>query len=593
MTNPHTDGGSGWPGGRWAPYPARYGTVVVPDVAVVMSDGVTLVVDVEYPADPVTGERAPVAFPVLLTQNPYSGDRPVGSTVLDPAMGGLDGAANPTHDHLVGRGYIFVTACVRGTGRSDGEFLFFGTGRMARDGVELVHWAADALDGSNGDVGLTGLSFLGMTQLFTVAELGPGSPVKAIAPLMSGAETYREDIMGQGMPTQTISLRAEAFHVLVGAKGGAWGSALYRDVMAGGPNAYVNEFWRRQTPGDLAEQIAASGIPVLLYSGWADIFNLGAQELWTYLQNAHAGRPVHAPMRPGDTTTGRYQIVMGPWAHGEGISDELLLLWFDTWLKGDDTGLADTATPMHLLDLTTRRWVNAASFPMTDRYTPLFLDAQGVLASSPAPTAGTRSVAWGQPDVDGCSLSWTTPPLEQGATFAGPAGARVWASTTGTNLVLIASLFDVDPDGAARKVTAGFVIGSLAAQDADRAWYDDDGRPVRTYGRFDRDEYLNPGEVRPFEFWLSPRVATIAPGHRLGLRITTQTRQADTAGFSGVDPCFPTAPQRRTLPGTYEIGYGPGTPSLLNLPLLPLGALGPGTPGPIPLDWGPDAAGRR
>ena len=593
MTPPDPAAGSGWPGGRWAPYPARYGTVVVPDVPVGMSDGVTLVVDVEYPADPVTGERAPGSFPVLLTQNPYSGDRPVGSTRLDPAMGDLDGAANPAHDHFVGRGYIFVTACVRGTGRSEGEFLFFGTGRMARDGVELVHWAAEQLDGSNGDVGLTGLSFLGMTQLFTVSELGPGSPVKAIAPMMSGAETYREDIMGQGMPTQTISLRAEAFHVLVGPKGGAWGSALYQDVMAGGPNAYVNDFWRRQTPGDIADLIAAGDVPVLLYSGWADIFNLGALELWTYLQNAHAGRPVHAPMHPGDTTTGRHQIVMGPWAHGEGVSDDLVLLWFDTWLKGEDTGLADTATPMHLWDLTTGRWVNASSFPMTDAYTPLFLDAGGVLASAPASSTGTRSVTWGEPGDDGCSLRWTTPPLGQGATFAGPGGVRLWARTTGTNLVLIATLFDIDPDGHAQKLTAGFVVGSLAEQDPERAWYDTAGYPVRTYGRFDHDEYLAPGQVRPFDFWLSPRVATIAPGHRLGLRITTRTAQADTAGFSGVDPSFPTAPQQRTLPGTYEIAYGPDTPSMLNLPLLPLGAFGPGTPGPIPRDWGPGATGRR
>ena len=573
---------SGWPGGKWRPYPAAYGATVVANVPVVMSDGVTLIADIEYPADPHTGERAPGRFPVLLTQNPYGGENVVGAVTGEAA----GPTTNPGHDYFVTRGYIFVTVCVRGTGRSGGDFEFFGAGRVAEDGKEVVYWAAQTLDGSNGDVGLTGLSFLGMTQLFTAALLPKGSPVKAIAPFGSGAETYREDIMGQGMPTQTLSLRAEGFYQIIGQKGGDWGAALYKDIISGGPRAYSGDFWLKQTPGAFAADIAASGIPILLWSGWADIFNLGAQELYAYVQNAHFGRPVYRPMQAGDKVSARYHIVMGPWEHGGGVDQDLMLLWFDTWLKGQDTGIAETVSPMHLFDAVTQEWINTDLFPMTTNYTPHYLAADGRLSLElPALDSGV-SIEWTQPDADGGRLVYTSDPLPDGATLAGPIGARLYARSSGTNLQLIASLFDVAPNGSATKLTTGYVIGSLAEQDEQRAWYDGQGLPIRTYGRFDKDRYLKSGEVRAFDFWLSPRVATIHPGHALRVVLTTQTLLADTVGLAGVDPCFPTAPQLETLPGTYQILHARQTPSAINLPLLPLNIFKAAGGGSIPRDWG-------
>jgi len=47
--------------------------------------------------------------------------------------------------------------------------------------VDLVSWAAK-LPNSSGAVGMFGLSYLGINQLFTASEVGPGSPLKAIFP---------------------------------------------------------------------------------------------------------------------------------------------------------------------------------------------------------------------------------------------------------------------------------------------------------------------------------------------------------------------------------------------------------------------------
>ena len=151
--------------------------------------------------------------------------------------------------------------------------------------------------------------------------------------------------------------------------------------------------------------------------------------------------------------------------------------------------------------------------------------------------------------------------------------------------MLIASLYDVAPDGAAVKLTSGYVLGSLAEQDPQRAWSDASGLPVRPYGVFDKDRYLTPGEVKPFDFWLSPRVATIGPQHAIRLVLSTQTLQADCAKSVGVDPCYPTAPQLKSLPGTYNVEFAPSKLSLINLPLLPVDFFKPRGGGTIPLVW--------
>ena len=560
---------SSWPGGKWQPYDAPYGFKMDTDVPVKMSDGVTLIATVTYPTDPATGVRAAGKFPVLLTQNPYSQATLTGRTCDSTPGGGLSG-----NEFFVTRGYIFVTVCIRATGKSGGDnFQYFGTGRVAQDGKEMVYWAAEQLQGSNGVVGLTGCSYLGFTQLFTAAILPKNSPVKAMSPFCAGSEQYREANMGSGLPTQTIILRGTIFESIIGKGGGDWGSMSLKNITEGGEYAYYGDYWKRSTPGILVSDIVASDIPALLWTGWEDQYALGAQELYAYLQNAYFGRPVYAPMKAGDATTSRYQIVVGPWGHGGGIDKNLQLEWFDTWLKGQNTGMTSTTTPMHMWDLTAKQWINNAPFPMTTSYTPYYIGAGGTLSKNVPSTLGSDTLVWAQPTSANSTVSYTSSPLVAGATLAGPVGARLYASSSSTNLELIATLFDVAPDGTATKLTSGYVVGSLAEQDPTRAWYDDKGLPVRPYGVFDKDRYLTPGQVRAFDFWLSPRVATIQANHALRLVLSTQTLQAVCAAKTvGVDPCYPTNPQRLSLPGTYTVSFSSTMPSLVNLPLLPLGA---------------------
>lgn len=554
------------------PEQATYGDITVTDVHIAMSDGVTLVGDVIYPADKDTGNRATGRFPVLLTQNPYVCSTSQGNT----AMGGGTFFAD--------RGYIYASICVRGAGRSGGKFGFMDR-RAQLDGVELVHWAAHDLPGSNGVVGLYGCSYLGLTQIFTAGALGPHSPVKAMAPSCAGTDMYRESGYSGGVPTESVEYMFPGVFGLIGARAGLFGTKVIATGEMGGDTAYDGTFWRSRTPGDYAAKIIENHIPALLWSGWDDIFTRTSQEMYSAFQNAAAGRPVYGPMKVGQDVSPRYQIVIGPWGHGEGIDLNLQLEWFDTWLRGADTPMRHTRTPMHLYQLGTNTWINTDTFPMVDRYTRYFLGDSGALTTSAPSSTGSDTLQFAPPQVS--SLTYNTPAFKDGATLAGPISASILASTTGTNMDIIATLYDVDKDGNAAQITQGNMAGSFASLVKSRTWYDDNGVDVRPYPRYDADRWLTPDKPVQLDLTISPRVYSLAPGHALRVTLTSMQDESKCGALLGVHPCFPTQTQLRTFPGTYSVLRGKGQQSTINLPVLPYGFFKPtGGDGDEPKDLG-------
>ncbi|MFJ1596527.1 CocE/NonD family hydrolase [Streptomyces sp. NPDC088261] len=540
--------------------PAAYGSTTVPDVRVQMSDGTALTGDVIHPADPSTGQRAKGRFPVLLSQNPYACDTTEGN------LRGLGQGALGDPAYFVEHGYIYASVCVRGTGRSGGTYDMFGP-RERRDGVELVAWAADRLTGSDGTVGLTGCSYLGINQLFTASLLPRGSAVKAMLPACAGAETYREAMVSGGMPTQ-IRNYFTYLGTRMGPRAGAYGTALAANVQEGGDKAYAGAWATYRTPGNLAAAIVRADIPTLLWSGNLDLYAQGSQEMYTYLQNAYFHRPVHASPAPGQRTTPRYQAFVGPGGHGEGVDRAVALDWFDTWLKGRRTDLGSATAPLHLYQQGTGNWVHTTAFQQVRAYTPYYLGRDGTLGPARPRSTGADRITYTEPSAADGRLTYTTQPFRAGANLAGPISARLTASSTGTNLTLIAQLDDIAPDGTATKITSGSLVASLRALDTDRSWRDAKGVVIRPYGTFTADRYLRPGRAYPLTIGLSPRVTRLAPGHALRLTLTTQTPKAACLAPLGVDPCYPTDPQRRTLPGTYTVHHSPTTLSAVNLPLV-------------------------
>ncbi len=114
---------------------------------------------------------------------------------------------------------------------------------------------------------------------------------------------------------------------------------LTAGILGGGDEAYDGRSTgRRARRRRSIDSIVANKIPAFLVGGEFDIFQHGEPLNFAELQNAWDGRSVTPPMKPNQKTTGRYQLIDGPWEHINGSSvdvNPLELEWFDTWLKGE------------------------------------------------------------------------------------------------------------------------------------------------------------------------------------------------------------------------------------------------------------------
>jgi len=139
-------------------------------------DGTTLSINVTFPQD---GSEGP--WPVVVDYSGYSPSAP--------------GA--PPQEALVFsfQGYVVVGVNMRGTGCSGGAFDFFEY-LQSLDGYDVVE-AVARQPWSNGDVGLVGISYPGISQLF-VAQTQPPH-LDAITPVSVLADTYRSTLYPGGI----------------------------------------------------------------------------------------------------------------------------------------------------------------------------------------------------------------------------------------------------------------------------------------------------------------------------------------------------------------------------------------------------------
>jgi hypothetical protein len=435
-------------GSHWTPAKAVYGTASTSDISITGAGGTTIRVNEIYPTT-ASGTPAKGPFPVLLTMTPYGKGQGGSSTpgsAASPSSGAATGGAD---NYLVQRGYIEVVEDVRGTGDSNGSWGLFDPIQQ-KDAISVLHWAA-RLPHSDGRVGTYGPSYLGIDQLLLAGAVGPHSPLKAIFPMVSANDLYRdtsfmgglldvefdEAYLGLTAGTNTANPIGDTASdpALLSALAGieadhANGLATYHaaqtaDILTGGDEAYDGSYWQARNPQNVIARVVANHIPAYLIGGEFDIFQNGEPTNFAALQNAWAGRSPTAPMLPGQRTTGRYQLIVGPWEHLNGSSvdvDPLELEWFDTWLKHEPTGMARTSTPLHYYDLGSGQFNETSTYPFTSATpTRLYFGAGGTLTRSAPAAAGV-----------GGSLPIPVPPAGTGTGTLPGAVPTVAAGTSDT-----------------------------------------------------------------------------------------------------------------------------------------------------------------
>jgi uncharacterized protein len=570
---------------------ARYGVSGPAESVVRMPDGTTLAADVYYPTDQRTGRPAGGRFPVILSMTPYGKRSSVTKGSSGTGLGG-DGY----YPYLVEHGYVNAVVDVRGTGASGGRFGLFDA-RERRDGVELARWAA-RLPHASGRVGEAGCSYLGLNQIFTAAEAGRGSPVRAIAPCAAGIDLYRDLAFSGGIPnvefaatwlalrgTMVVSDPSDAAGprgpVSRGSRFAGLDAGLYAEVSLGGSRAFDDPFWQERAPASYLARVVRNGVPALLLSGWFDVYQRGVVLDYAALQNAYAAahgrggrRALLGPMPAGARPTGRYQAVIGPWFHnstGYGQRFQALLLrWFDRWLKGVRNGVDRTGTPLHAFELSGGRWIDAGAYPLpAARVRRLWLGDgrtgtapeslnDGSLGGRRARGGATDSIPWtnatspcnrnsdqwntglgayvtgvaglpGSPcwsddrSTQAGALTYTTDPLRQAVTLAGPSDLSLLLRSTARDAEIAVSVEDVAPDGSSYPLTGGALLGSNRALDARRSWRARGGAvmlPYHPYTHAARHD-LAPGRWARLDVEVLPTFARIAPGHRLRVTVAT------------------------------------------------------------------------
>jgi putative CocE/NonD family hydrolase len=525
-------------------------------------------------------------WPTLFMRMPYGRD--IASTVA---------YAHPVW--FARHGYHVAIQDVRGRGGSGGDFYPFRN--EGRDGAESIAWLR-SLPACNGRVGMYGFSYQGATQLLAAAEQPEG--LVCIAPHMTAADLYHgwfyhqgalrlSSTLGWGIQMLREDARRKGLREASDRLESAWSNiraqaqfvpyARHPSFADAALPVYVRDWVSHREPGDYWTEQDISArchrimIPALHIAGWFD----------TYLEGSIAGYTALRQQAGSELAREHQYLVAGPWVHipwgdragdadfGEAANlntDELLLRWFNHWLK--DSGEFAAEPRVRYFALGPNEWRSAGEWPTAAEYA-LYLHSAGHANSR----KGDGVLSMGAPESDepcdvfvydpevpvmapggplalsgvfdqaalelgNNALVYTSPPVGHKVEVFGQPRVRLFAATSAPYADFSAKLVLVKPDGRAEFLCIGIARSSWLfhatgyAADAIHAW----------------------------EFTLEPTAFELAPGERLRLEIA-----------SSAFPLYDRNPSTATPPNladhwnwsrsTQRVLHAAEDPSALYLPL--------------------------
>jgi hypothetical protein len=460
-------------------------------VVCIMPDGVRLVSDHYYPAEPGP-------HPTLLMRQPYGRD--IASTVV---------YAHPIW--FARHGYNVVIQDVRGRGESEGEFYPFRHERS--DGAATIGWLCTRPE-SNGRIGMYGFSYQGVTQFLAAAAQPEG--LVAIAPGMAAADLYSgwfyhngalrlATSLGWGLQMLKMDARRLRLREASDRLEQAWTDIRnqFGEPPFGSHPAlqspklptYVIDWFDHDQYDDYWEALDISAclervnVPALHIAGWFDLYLNGTIDGFRALRE----RAASAFARD------QQYLIAGPWIHipwGDQIgevnfgpealldTDTILLRWFNHWLK--DSGEFAQEPHIRHFALFENRWHHAEEWPSGTQKT-LYLRSNGRANSRKGDGALTKATPaadepcdvfvydpevpvlapGGSGSLSGCYnqaalelgnnvLVYTTEPLPQPVAIFGSPRLILYCTASAKTTDFTGKLVRVRPDGRADFVSIGF-----------------------------------------------------------------------------------------------------------------------------------------
>jgi uncharacterized protein len=587
--------------------------VAAPNDFVTVSDGVQIAVNVRLP----DGYDPAKKYPTIFEMSGYDGGSADGGTLardfgldqlpVDLPVVPIDDSRSLT-EIFYGE-YVTVHASVRGTGCSTGEFDIFSS-RSALDGKEIIDDWIPEQPWSNGDVGLIGHSYGGITGFMVAATQPEHLRAASLSGLIDDVYrglVYPGGVTNYGFPLLWTGGIRPAYDLLGGLAPGI--------LRPQGPDDTANRQLR------CALNVAGKSRTVTndpLLQGLSDTDNdwYRARSLITYVDDINV--PMHITGAYQDEQTGpRGQANL--YEHISGVPKRLILTngdhntestaehgvpeiradrkaWLDQWVRGVEGGfggLEDDETSVTTFfethtdetgTLAPNGRLDGDTYPYPEtEWTDWYLHGDGSLnTAAPATEEAARSYLSGSfrqswsyqagPDVgppltttDGPDeLTYRSEPVATDTAIAGPIAATLFVQSTGVDTELFVNVIDEGPDGSRTYLQRGVLRASHRAVDEDRSDTTPDGRIYRPWRPHTNPTLITPGDVNEYLVEVWPVGHVFRPGHRIMIKVHAPPL---------VDSYYVYVP--RSLPGVNTILHSDEYPSRIMLPMVPVPELGP------------------
>lgn len=479
------------------------------DVAVQLRDGVTIHVDLFRPAGV---ERVPV----IVAWSPYGKGQGTSASVMgvfgmvgldNSVVSGLEKFEGPDPAYWCAQGYAICNPDVRGVIDSDGDSVLWDR-QEGRDCHDLIEWLADQR-WCTGKVGMSGTSYLAVSQWFTAAEQPPH--LAAINPWEGVSDVYRDLALRGGMPDTGFVRQLQG--------GSFFGKNSKEDVLSEVDRyPLMDALWENKIP-----DFGKIEVPAYVVASYSNtLHTAGTFRAWRRISSTQKWLRIHNSQEWPD------------YYDETNVAD--LRRFFDRYLKDDDNGWEQTPRVRYsVLDFHGGDQVNLAAdeFPPPEfTSTKFYLDGRLRTLSTEAPRDGT-AVDY---DVDATpnAVSFVVT-FDQKTVMVGYPKAHLWVEARGSDdmdLFLLVQKLDVHgtplqqftvPNRNARihdLTDHGASIlrykGSdgrlrVSARRLDETFATDDV-PAHT---FDRVEKLAPGQIVDVEIDLLPIGLAFRPGEHL------------------------------------------------------------------------------
>lgn len=544
----------------------KYKVRVERNVRIAARDGTSLACDVYLPDQPGR-------YPALLSYSHYGKDlqRITGKRApLSPLIGngGLEAGDS---EYFVSRGYVHVIADARGSGDSGGEYCYQGPNEQ-QDGYDIIEWMA-AQSWCDGNCGMLGMSYFAVMQYLVAAQQPPH--LKAIVPYEALTDRYRQSayhggVLNEGfwhqwwghvsvdgmsplsfdrMAPEEIERRVRALMETPEVRRSPY---LHIQLKYPKKNPLLFDwllepldgplYWER-SPNRMFDRIRIPTFLATRWTSWA-VHLAGAFE-------AYAG--IDAPKKLLIMETESPLGPLRPWADHQ----DLILRWYDHWLKGNDTGMMDEP-PIRLLIKGRNEYRDEQEWPLArTEWTPMYLGAGGSL-SLEAPREAGSAEFHNDPDLPpgrhAAGISFETAAFERETEITGPVALHFSAELDQPDATWIVTLRDVAPDGKSRTLTKGWLRASHRELDSQRS------KPYRPYHPHTSKQVLEPGRTYDYAIEIRETSNVFLPGHRLALDIKGQDSTAEDPIW--VHTCNAVATR-------HTVRFGPQHRSHLLLPIIP------------------------